>query len=182
MDSWLRVQAAWLYLEPIFGSQDIRNQIPREGALFEQVDERWSVLLRTRIQGPAVQNLLPCFVCINSSLQLLARYLVSRSSAVVNQPNSAHRTTTTQSPVPIVLGWCLAKSRWRLRLSANRTAPQIKRFLLGTRRKSIMKNAAVDTNALVVMSQPEMLEKLQFSEVKFRVVTVGERASRVSYE
>lgn len=43
LESWLKVQAAWLYLEPIFGSQDIRNQIPVEGKMFEEVDEHWSV-------------------------------------------------------------------------------------------------------------------------------------------
>jgi hypothetical protein len=43
LDSWLKVQAAWLYLEPIFGSQDIRNQIPVEGKMFEEVDEHWYV-------------------------------------------------------------------------------------------------------------------------------------------
>ena len=41
LDSWLKVQAAWLYLEPIFGSQDIRNQIPVEGKMFEEVDAHW---------------------------------------------------------------------------------------------------------------------------------------------
>jgi len=48
VDSWLKVQAAWLYLQPIFGSQDIRNQIPKEGAMFEQVDEHWYDGLFTR--------------------------------------------------------------------------------------------------------------------------------------
>ncbi|XP_059151071.1 dynein axonemal heavy chain 3-like [Physella acuta] len=43
LDSWLRVQSAWLYLEPIFGSQDIRNQIPVEGKMFEEVDAHWLV-------------------------------------------------------------------------------------------------------------------------------------------
>jgi len=41
LDKLLEVQASWLYLEPIFGSQDIRNQIPVEGKLFEEVDEIW---------------------------------------------------------------------------------------------------------------------------------------------
>jgi len=41
LDSWLKVQASWLYLEPIFGSADIRNQIPVEGKLFEEVDANW---------------------------------------------------------------------------------------------------------------------------------------------
>ena len=45
LDSWLKVQAAWLYLEPIFGSEDIRNQIPVEGEMFVQVDEHWYVVV-----------------------------------------------------------------------------------------------------------------------------------------
>ena len=53
LDSWLKVQAAWLYLEPIFGSEDIRNQIPVEGEMFVQVDEHWYVVLLTHKPSPS---------------------------------------------------------------------------------------------------------------------------------
>ncbi|XP_066284547.1 dynein axonemal heavy chain 3-like isoform X3 [Branchiostoma lanceolatum] len=45
LESWLHVQASWLYLEPIFGSEDIRSQIPREGKMFETVDKHWTGIM-----------------------------------------------------------------------------------------------------------------------------------------
>ncbi|CAH1783206.1 unnamed protein product, partial [Owenia fusiformis] len=50
LDSWLKVQAAWLYLEPIFGSEDIRRQIPVEGKMFEEVDEHWKTIMSKSVE------------------------------------------------------------------------------------------------------------------------------------
>ena len=54
LDMWLTVQKQWLYLEPIFSSEDIIKQLPVESKRFQTVDRSWRKILKNTIETPKV--------------------------------------------------------------------------------------------------------------------------------
>ena len=59
LDSWTKVQSTWMYLEPIFGSDDIQKQMPTEAKNFETVDHYWREIMS------AVHDNMSCEVVAN---------------------------------------------------------------------------------------------------------------------
>lgn len=57
IELWMKVQKNWLYLQPIFSSPDIMEELPKEGGKFNSVEKMWkSIMAQTRAQP----NVMEC--------------------------------------------------------------------------------------------------------------------------
>ena len=81
IDEWLKCQAIWLYLEPIFSSEDIMRQMPQEAKRFTQVDRLWRKVMAATAERPNVlsatapEGLLDSFQEANRLLELIQQGL-----------------------------------------------------------------------------------------------------------
>lgn len=81
LDEWLKVQSTWLYLEPIFSSEDIMRQMPQEGKRFQNVNKLWKEVMQRVSEDPHVvivfemESLVDRLKSANSDLELVQKGL-----------------------------------------------------------------------------------------------------------
>lgn len=81
LDEWIAVQKAWMYLEPIFSSQDIQKQLPVEAKAFVQADKQIKEIMRKTKERPnallagIVPGLLEIFQRANETLEGIQKNL-----------------------------------------------------------------------------------------------------------
>jgi dynein heavy chain, axonemal len=90
-EEWIKCQRQWMYLEPIFSSDDIMRQLPTEGKRFQGVDRAWRKALGTAHNDPdaiafcKTPRLLPTFQESNIMLDMvqkgLTEYLETKRAA-----------------------------------------------------------------------------------------------------
>ncbi len=54
MEEWVLCQRSWLYLEPIFSSDDIMRQLPVEGKRYQTMDRMWRKIMQNAKSEPKV--------------------------------------------------------------------------------------------------------------------------------
>jgi dynein heavy chain len=59
LEQWISLQRAWMYLEPVFASKDIQQQLPLEAKRFAAVDRGWRKMMDGTRRAPGVLKARP---------------------------------------------------------------------------------------------------------------------------
>ncbi|XP_056381079.1 dynein axonemal heavy chain 1 isoform X2 [Hyla sarda] len=59
LEEWLTCQRSWLYLEPIFSSDDINRQLPVESKRYQTMERTWRKIMRSAEENKQVISLCP---------------------------------------------------------------------------------------------------------------------------
>ncbi|EDL24804.1 mCG3819, partial [Mus musculus] len=91
LEEWLNCQRAWLYLEPIFSSEDITRQLPVESKRYQTMERIWRKIMKNAYENREVinvcsdQRLLDSLRDCNKLLDLvqkgLSEYLETKRTA-----------------------------------------------------------------------------------------------------
>ena len=70
IDELLGLEAAWLYLEPIFkAGEDVAFKLPSEAMLFDEMDMAWRGAILSILEDPIIMNISEHTGTLKSLLQ-----------------------------------------------------------------------------------------------------------------
>ena len=78
LDEWLSCQKNWMYLENIFGAEDIQKQLPAESQKFLVVDRSWKQIMNRTHDKPLVMNAL--IPMTEGGMNLLDTFLMNNAA------------------------------------------------------------------------------------------------------
>ncbi|XP_076826201.1 dynein axonemal heavy chain 1-like isoform X3 [Clavelina lepadiformis] len=91
LDEWLVCQRSWLYLEPIFSSEDINRQLPVEGKRYQTMERMWRKIMKNANENTQVislcsdsrllENLKECNKLLEQVQKGLSEYLETKRAA-----------------------------------------------------------------------------------------------------
>lgn len=50
LENWIKTQRGWMYLEPIFSSEDIQQKMAAEKKKFDEVDNQWRTTMESFVK------------------------------------------------------------------------------------------------------------------------------------
>ena len=89
MDEWLQCQRQWLYLEPIFSSEDINRQLPVESKRYQTMERIWRKVMNSAKGNPQVRETIVCFEFYTLFLLFACSYFLL-TVALNSRPRSSH--------------------------------------------------------------------------------------------
>lgn len=57
ISEWMTLQSSYLYLKPVFASDDIMQQMPTEARRFASVDQMWKLAMMQTMEQPNLKTL-----------------------------------------------------------------------------------------------------------------------------
>lgn len=57
LEEWLNCQRSWLYLEPIFSSEDITRQLPVESKRYQTMERIWRKIMKNAYENREVRGM-----------------------------------------------------------------------------------------------------------------------------
>uniref|UniRef100_A0A8C0VX99 Dynein axonemal heavy chain 1 n=1 Tax=Cyanistes caeruleus TaxID=156563 RepID=A0A8C0VX99_CYACU len=81
LEEWLNCQRSWLYLEPIFSSEDIKRQLPVESQRYNTVDKDWRHCRYLKHLEALLEKLQNCNKLLELVQKGLSEYLETKRSA-----------------------------------------------------------------------------------------------------